>query len=308
MHALERGVGRPRRVLREEHGELLAADPVGAPLTVLLADDVGDEPQHLVADRVAEAVVDALEVVDVDQTERHQACSSVAVASASPQLELERAVVAQAGERVGLGVTDGEHRPVGVALVQGQREHRAGQQELERRVDLPQRRRERRDERHDREGRAGVAQVAARGLAQRDPVGERDRDRDERDVGDDVRGAAGEDEDGQLAGVAGADRAAVPAEQERGQRRCERRERVGARVERAAQREAALDALHDGGGHQGGEDRVLPAEQDLRGHQEDEGERDLAGALLVERHRLELGGQRCRRKHEHAGQGGSVGG
>ena len=303
VHAIEGAVGRPGRVPREQHRELLAADPVGAALAALLADDARDEPQHVVADRVAEAVVDVLERVEVDQPERHQLVLLRRVGEHAAQLELERAVVAEAGERVRLGGAHGHHGAVRRAQVEGEGEQGAGEQELERRVDLPQRHREGRDEGHDREGRAGVAQVAARRLAQRDPVHERDRDRDQGDVRDHVGGTAGEREHGQLGRVAGADRAAVPAEQERRQGRGERRQRIRARVERPAQREPALDALDDRSRDQGGDHGVLPAEQDLGGHQEHEGERDLAGALLVERYRLELGRERRERKHEHAHEG-----
>src|SRR6185312_2790321 len=119
----------------------------------------------------------------------------------------------------------------------------------------------------------------------------------------DVRGAAGEGEDGQLGRVVGGDRAAVPAEQQGGQHRGERGERVGGRVERAAQRQATLGVLDDGGREQGGDHRVLPPEQDLGGEQEDERERDLARALLVQRHRLELCRERGEREYENARQG-----
>src|SRR6185437_334040 len=102
--------------------------------------------------------------------------------------------------------------------------------------------------------------------------------------------------------VAGADRAAVPAEQERGQGRGEGGDGVGGGVERPPQRQAALRVLDDRGGDERRDRGVLPPEQDLGGEQEDERERHLARALLVERDRLEFGGQRRERKDENARQ------
>ena len=82
--------------------------------------------QHAVADRVAEAVVDALEVVDVDQA-RAPSALRVDVASASASRRsvwnerwLPRPVSASVSAS-----RDGEHRAVGVALVEREREERA---------------------------------------------------------------------------------------------------------------------------------------------------------------------------------------
>ena len=303
VDAVEQVVGRPRRVARQERGELLAADAVGAAVAALLAQHVGDEAQHGVADGVAEAVVDVLERVEIDQRERHEPVLLGGRLELAAQVDLERAVVAERRQAVRLGVTDGEHGTVGRAQVEREREHRAGQEQLERRIDLPQRHGQRRDEGHDQEGRAGVADIAPLYLPQRHAGRKRDGDGDQGDVRDDVGGAAGEGEDGQPGGVGGADRAAVPAEQEGGQCGGERRQRVGGRVERAPQRQSALGVLDDGGRDEGGDHRVLPPEQDLGGEQEHECERDLARTVLVQRHRLELRRQRGERKHENARQG-----
>ena len=59
--------GRDVRVL-EQHGELVAAQPgSGVTLPDRLADALGDALEQLVADGVAEAVVDVLEVVEVEE-------------------------------------------------------------------------------------------------------------------------------------------------------------------------------------------------------------------------------------------------
>ena len=60
--------------VRAEHGELVAAEPrhhvVGAHRA---AQAVGDRDEQLVARRVAEAVVDDLEAVEVEEQDRHPA-------------------------------------------------------------------------------------------------------------------------------------------------------------------------------------------------------------------------------------------
>ena len=66
------GTGRQRELLGD-HDELVAAE---APQRIDVAHHAleprGDSPQQLIADAVAERVVDALEVVDVDEQRRHR--------------------------------------------------------------------------------------------------------------------------------------------------------------------------------------------------------------------------------------------
>ena len=87
----------------EHERELLAADAgevVDQALDV--AGDDGEALERLVADAVAEAVVDALEVVEVadDDGDRAARCAAARASSARDPL-LEAAAVEQAGERVG---------------------------------------------------------------------------------------------------------------------------------------------------------------------------------------------------------------
>ena len=133
---------------------------------------------------------------------------------------------------------------------------------------------------------------------QRHALGERHRDRDEHDVRDEVGGAAREREHDERVCVCSADPRAVDTEQEGRKGGGERGEPVGRGVERAAQRDAALDDLDGGGGQKRRQDGVLPAEQHLGGEQEDEGQRDAPVALLVERDGLGLSGERggCKRQ------------
>ena len=52
----------------EQHGELVAAQPCrDVTGTETLSDSVGDRAKQLIAGGVAEAVVDRLEIVDVDE-------------------------------------------------------------------------------------------------------------------------------------------------------------------------------------------------------------------------------------------------
>ena len=104
----EPGRERDRTLLtaaRDDHGELLTADPADDIARAdARAEVVGEIRQHVVADRVPEDVVDLLEVVDVD----HHDCDVRVLCRGQRQLAAEAlveiAVVVEAGERVGLGL------------------------------------------------------------------------------------------------------------------------------------------------------------------------------------------------------------
>ena len=86
----------------EQHDELVAAvardDVVIAQLG---AQRVGDRPQLLVAGLVAALVVDGLEVVEVDQQAGERRAGAAGAEISSRGAQVQRAVVDQAGERVG---------------------------------------------------------------------------------------------------------------------------------------------------------------------------------------------------------------
>ena len=143
MDALDVGVcDRPGPVGKDQR-ELLAADAIGRLGAERLAQDLGHLLENAVADRVPVAVVDALEVVEVDDRERDGAAGRRGERERLAQVGLERAVVPERGQGVGLCVTHRQHGPVGVALIEGECEERPGEQDLERRVHLPQRHGER---------------------------------------------------------------------------------------------------------------------------------------------------------------------
>jgi hypothetical protein len=88
----------------QDQAELLAADPeetVG--LAPVLLDQHGQLPQGVVADGVAEAVVDALEVVDVEHGQAEAAPVADLLAQFQVEQFLELAPIVDAGERVGAG-------------------------------------------------------------------------------------------------------------------------------------------------------------------------------------------------------------
>jgi hypothetical protein len=94
---------RARRAALGQEGHLVAAQ---AGQDVARAHDapqpVGDEAQELVADVVAQRVVDELEAVDVDEEERRPA----AIRLLAGQVVQQDPAVPQAGERVAGGVLD----------------------------------------------------------------------------------------------------------------------------------------------------------------------------------------------------------
>ena len=79
------------------------------------ADRLAGAAEHRVALRVAEAVVDELEVVEVDDRQREAEAAPLRQRDPPPQLGLERAPVGQAGERVVAGgplqLLLAQHRP-----------------------------------------------------------------------------------------------------------------------------------------------------------------------------------------------------
>ena len=87
--------------VRQDHGELVAADPEGAVAAAEGAHrDAPDRGQQLVAHRVAVLVVDLLEVVHVDQQQGQRRLVAGGVLQLAAELLLEGAVVAEPGQAV----------------------------------------------------------------------------------------------------------------------------------------------------------------------------------------------------------------
>ena len=135
-------------VLREQDRELVAAEPERL---AALAEPSGDLRQHLVAGRVAEAVVDPLEVVDVDEAERQRQIVLLRRSELALQPLVEVAMVAEAGERVGEGEPHRRQGAVLRALVERDREQRAEERGREQRRPLPEDDEDQRRRAHQRE-------------------------------------------------------------------------------------------------------------------------------------------------------------
>jgi hypothetical protein len=85
----------------EDDGELVAADAVAAVRGALRrADRRAERLEALVAGLVAVGIVDGLELVEVHEHERERLAGAPGALELAREVLLERAVVAQAGERV----------------------------------------------------------------------------------------------------------------------------------------------------------------------------------------------------------------
>ena len=85
----------------EDDRELVAADPrQHVALAGAAVENAGDLLDHAVADRVAEGVVDLLEVVEVERHQRPGGAVAAAAGHLPAQVFLEAAPVLQPGQRV----------------------------------------------------------------------------------------------------------------------------------------------------------------------------------------------------------------
>ncbi len=87
--------------MRQEHGELIAAH---AECPIRQPERAGEQPaestQHPIAAGVAAAVVDCLELVQVDQEQGERHVVAQRGGDLAPELLVERSMVAQAGQRI----------------------------------------------------------------------------------------------------------------------------------------------------------------------------------------------------------------
>ena len=237
-----------------------------------------------------EAVVDALEVVDVDQTEAERITLRAGVLELALEPVVEVAVVPEAGQ--GIGQRE-PHRPQlaeGRALVERDREQRADERRGQERRALPEDDEHQRGRRHQREGK------------------DRDRDARAHDAGERLAGADADDEADQEQVDAEVDERGdddlrehehgrIPAQLRDRRAGDDRRDRENGRVVADADRRPVLEELHDRCG-EADDHAGLPAVEDDARRAEDEAERDAAGVDPVERDRVAL---RERRRREQAG-------
>ena len=98
LHAVREAVARVRSEAGEDGRELVAAEAVSQRARIGRAKGRRDGADALVADRMAEPLVRVLEVVEVEHDE-----ADAALVERVREILLERAAVAQAGQRVGRG-------------------------------------------------------------------------------------------------------------------------------------------------------------------------------------------------------------
>ena len=102
-HALRDGLGAGHVGLVKEHHELVAAEPGhGVDLAHAGGDALGHVDQHLVADPVAERVVDVLEAVEVEEQHRERRAVALRHGQREPGPVRQQAAVGQPGQRIGL--------------------------------------------------------------------------------------------------------------------------------------------------------------------------------------------------------------
>ena len=266
-------------VLGQEQRELVAAEPESL---AVLPQGRREAGENTVAGRVAEEIVDALEVVHVDEAE----AEALAVALGLDQLALEpiveMPVVAEPGQRIGQREPHRAQGAVGRALVERDREQRADERGREERRALPEHDEHQRRRRHQREDHDRPAQALADQREERPPRRDRDDERNQDQV-DAVLGRCRDaDLGGQGVGPVSGDEADEEAAD--GRRACEDGSVVGDPDERPV-----LGQLDENRCREGHQDAGIPAEEHDRTGREDERERDAAAVRALDGDRVAAG-------------------
>jgi hypothetical protein len=265
----------------EEDGELVAAQPERL---AALAQVRGQLREHLVAARVAVAVVDPLEVVDVDQAEAERVALRLRVGELALEPVVEVTMVAEPGERVGEREPHRAELAEGGALVERDREQRADEGGREERRALPEHDEHERRRGHQRERQPRDLDARPHRRQERLPRADADDEADQEQVDPEVH-AGGDDHLGEH------ERRLVAPERRDRRPGDERRDREHRRVVDDADRRPVLEQLHDRRG-EADDHAGLPAVEHDRGGAEDEAERDAAGVDPVQRDRVALGERR----------------
>ena len=135
----------------QQDRELVAAEPERLAALAQVRRQLG---KHLVAGRVAEAVVDLLEVVDVHEAEAERVALRLRVGELALEPVVEVPVVAELRQRVGEREPHRAQLTEGRALVERDREQRADEGRREERRALPEDHEHQRRRRHQRERHA----------------------------------------------------------------------------------------------------------------------------------------------------------
>ena len=272
---------------RKQDRELVSAEPERLASLPEVRRELGE---HLVAARVAEAVVDPLEVVDVHEAQAERIALRAGVCDLALQAVVEVAVVPEPGQRVG---EREPHRPQlaeGRALVERNREQRPHERSREERRALPEHDQHQRRGRHQRKRQSSDLDARPRDVEERLPGADPDDEADQQQVHAEV-GERGDDDLGED------EHRFVAAERRDGETRHDRRDREHGGVVAHPDRGPVLEQLHDRRGETDDHAGLPAVEHDGR-RTEDEAERDAAGVDAVERNRIALGE---RRRREQAG-------
>ena len=136
---VEHGVGDLERVLsgsaRQKDRELVAAEPERF---AALPEPARNLCQHAVSDRMTVAVVDLLEVVDVDEADRDGGAVLLRLVEAALQPLVEVAVVSEPREGIGEREPHRLQRLMDRALVQGDCDERTDESGREKRRPIPE--------------------------------------------------------------------------------------------------------------------------------------------------------------------------
>ena len=270
-------------VTAEQQRELVTAEPEGL---AALAQPARHLREHAVAGGMAEAVVDLLEVVDVDEAQRQRRALLLGVEQLALEAFVEVAVVAESGEWIGEREAHRSQRVVRGALVERDREQRPDQRGREHGRALPQHDEHQRRGGHERERRDRRPEVFRHEAQVALARAERDRAGDEEDVDDRVsrrrdQHARDEPADGVVADRRDQRAGRERDDREHGDVECDPLEGPVLREMDCARRDEEQQRA------------CRPAVQHDRGHCEHERERDDAAAALdVDRHREALGERR----------------
>ncbi len=283
----------PLVVIGEEQRELVAAEPEGL---AALAESRADLREDAVARRMPVAVVDLLEVVDVDEAERQRPRLLLRTQQLALEALVELTVIAEPGQRIREREAHRPQRAVRGALVQRDCEQRPDERHRQDRRTLPQDDEHQRRRRHERERHDGRADVRPHQLEVRLAAAERDRGGDQDDV-DDIVGC-GREHDSRYHCT---DALAVDGSD---QQTCgEGDESENCNVERDPLERSVLGELDDGCRREQKQSTGGPTEEHDRGNGEHEREREHAAAgLRVDRHGEALRERRSRGERGEADQ------
>ena len=278
---------------RQEERELVSSEPERL---AALAEARGDLREHTIADRVAEAIVDLLEIVDVEQAEGQRDAALLCLVEVALQPLVEVPVVPEPGQRVGEREAHGLEGAVHRALVEGDRDERAHERDGEERRALPEHREHEADRRHDRERHRSPVDGLAKQRHERLTRPPRDDRGDQRDVHR-VERRRGEQH---LQEERGDSR--LPRSHGCGETRRAAAQRVDRAVVGQADCGAALEQLDERPGEEAHHDRRRPAVDHGGADDEDGRERDSLRRDPLDRDRVRLDEGRRQEECEHSGE------